>query len=259
MLWRIRSLAFNILFYGWTLVLLTACVPLWFAPRSWQRLVPPIWLWGGYRIEKYILGLDYEVIGAENLPEKPYLVAMKHQSAWETMKLYRLFGNPAIVLKKELMDLFLWGKYARAMDMVPVDRSKGSESIKYMVESAQQVAMDEKRPLVVFPQGTRVAVGVKKSYKVGIVKLYEALNVPVVPIALNAGVFWPRNAFWKRPGKITVRIFPPIPPGRNGPEVLKELERIIETESDRLALEAIKKNGLEKDFPLLIDTVKNVQ
>lgn len=251
MLWRLRSIVFNILFYGWALCLLTACIPLWLAPRSWQRLVPPVWLWGGYLIERYVLGLDYKIIGAENLPPKPYIIAMKHQSAWETMKLYRLYGNPAIVLKKELMDLFLWGKYARAMDMVPVDRSKGTESIRLMVESAKEIVIADKRPLVVFPQGTRVAVGVKKNYKFGIMKLYEALNLPLVPVAINAGVFWPRNSFWKRPGTITVQIFPPIPPGRPVNDVFDEMQKTIEENSDRLALEAIKELKLEKEFPLL--------
>lgn len=258
MIWRLRSLVFNVLFYGWSFLLLSACIPLWLAPRSWQRKVSPVWLWGGYKIEKYILGLDYKVIGLENLPPKPYIVAMKHQSAWETMKLYALYGNPAIVLKKELMDLPLWGKYAKAMDMVFVDRSKGVEAIKYMVESAKEVVLDEKRPLVLFPQGTRVPVGVKKNYKFGMMKLYEALNIPIVPVAINAGVFWPRNSFWKRPGTITVQILPPIPPGRPNDEVFKEVQQIVEENSDHLSLEAIRELKLEKQFPLLMNKSADV-
>jgi|SRR5690606_30268353 len=233
----LRGILFNIAFYGSTLALLTICIPLWFAPRSWQRRVPPVWLTVVYWTEKYILGLDYEVIGHENLPPPPYIAAVKHQSAWETMKLYTLFGNPAIVLKKELMDLPLWGRYAKAMDMVPIDRSKGKEATQFMVESAKQILID-KRPLVVFPQGTRVAIGTKRPYRYGVIKLYEALDIPLVPVALNAGAFWPRNAFWKRGGKITVEILPPIPPGRDGKEVFEELQQIIESRSDALAEKA---------------------
>ncbi len=239
MMWRLRGLLFNVFFYGCTFVMLTICIPFWFAPRNWQRRIPPVWLAVVYWIERYILGLDYVVVGRENLPPPPYLVAMKHQSAWETMKLYDLYGNPAIVLKKELMDLPLWGRYAKAMDMVPVDRSKGAEATRFMVESAKQVLAD-KRPLVVFPQGTRVAVSDKRPYKFGIIKLYEGLNIPIVPVAINAGVFWPRNAFWKRGGKITVEILPAIPPGRDGKQVFVELQEIIETRSDALAQEAQK-------------------
>jgi 1-acyl-sn-glycerol-3-phosphate acyltransferase len=252
MIWRLRSILFNIAFYGTSLFLLTACIPLWLAPRSWQRRVPPIWLTAVRWTERYILGLTYEVIGQENLPPAPYIVAMKHQSAWETMKLYELFGNPAIVLKKELMDLPLWGQYAKAMDMVPVDRTKGHEATQYMVESARQVLVD-KRPLVIFPQGTRVAVGARKSYKLGVSKVYESLNIPVVPVAHNAGVFWPRNAFWKRPGKITITILPPIPPGQDAPKVLKQIEASVEAESNRLCAQAIAEHGLQKEFPLMTD------
>ena len=239
-MWRVRSLLFNLLFYSLSFILLTVCLPMAWLPRSWQRQVPPVWLWIGYTLEKYVLGLDYQVIGAENLPPAPYLVAMKHQSAWETMKLYRLFGNPAIVLKKELMEAPILGTYGRAMDMVPVDRTRGREATKYMVQAARQILID-KRPLVIFPQGTRVGPLAKKPYKQGIMRLYEDLHIPLVPIALNSGVFWGRNSFWKRPGLITVKIFPPFAPGLPANQVAKQMEELIETESDRLAREAIDK------------------
>lgn len=238
MIWRLRSLAFNLLFYAASFIILTACLPLSFAPRSWQRKVPPVWLWTGLQLEKYVLGLRYQVVGRENLPPAPYIAAMKHESAWETMRLYDLFGNPAIVLKKELMDAPVLGSYARAMDMVPVDRSKGREATKFMVREARRI-LDEKRPLVIFPQGTRVKPLSRKPYKQGIIKLYEELNVPLVPIALNSGVFWGRNAFWKRGGMITVHIFPPIPPGLPGDQVAAQIEQQIEAESERLSHEAL--------------------
>lgn len=250
MLWRIRSLIFNTLFYSLSFLLLTSCLPMAFLPRSWQRRVPPVWLWIGYTLEKYVLGLDYEVIGAENLPAAPYLVAMKHESAWETMKLYRLFGNPAIVLKKELMDAPILGTYGKAMDMVPVDRSKGREATKYMVQAARQILTD-KRPLVIFPQGTRVKPGVKKPYKAGISKLYEDLNIPLVPIALNSGVFWGRNKFWKHPGLITIHIFPAIQPGQDPEQVMQQMQDLVETKSAELAAAAVKKYKLQKEFPQL--------
>jgi 1-acyl-sn-glycerol-3-phosphate acyltransferase len=172
-MWRLRSLAFNIIFYGGSFLFLAACVPALLASREVQRKISPMWLSFVYWTERHILGLNYRVIGIENLPPAPYIAAMKHQSAWETMKLYALFGDPAIVLKKELMDLPLWGRYARAMHMVPIDRSKGREAVSAMVESAKMILHD-KRPLVVFPQGTRVSVGTKAPYKMGVMRLYEA-------------------------------------------------------------------------------------
>lgn len=237
-MWRIRSLIFNVLFYVLSFLLLTICLPMVMFPRSWQRRVPPVWLWIGDKLEKYVLGLRYEVIGLENLPPAPYIVAMKHQSAWETMKLYALFGNPAIVLKKELMDAPILGNYAHVMDMVPVDRSKGREATMFLIQEAQKILRD-KRPLVIFPQGTRVAPLVKKPYKRGIIRIYEDMHIPMVPVALNSGVFWGRNQFWKRPGKITIRIFPPIPPEQDPDEAFERMQEIIETESDRLSKEAL--------------------
>lgn len=251
-MWRIRSILFNILFYSLSFILLTTGLPLLLAPRSWLRRVPPVWLWIGYQLEKHVLGLDYRVIGKENLPPAPYLVAMKHQSAWETMKLYALFTNPAIVLKKELMDAMILGSYGRAMDMVPVDRSKGRETMKYLVEAAQTI-IPEKRPLVIFPQGTRVAPEAKEAYKAGIIRLYEGLNIPLVPVALNSGLFWGRNAFWKRGGLITVEILPVIPAGLPKGEVFAKLEEQIESRSDALARQAVKEFKLEREFPLLAE------
>lgn len=233
-MWCIRSLLFNAVFYPGSFLLLTLCLPMLLFPVSVQRKVPAMWVAFAYWSEKYILGLDYVVLGREHLPPPPYLVAMKHQSVWETMKLYALFGDPAIVLKKELMDMPLWGQYARAMKMVPIDRSKGREAIAHMVESAKSV-LEDKRPLVVFPQGTRVAVGVKAPYKIGIMKLYEALQVPMVPVAINAGLFWPRNSFWKKPGVVTVQILPPIAPNRPPDEVFAELQKTLEENSEALS------------------------
>ncbi len=234
MIQRLRCLIFNFVFYIGSAVFLTACLPVLLFPPRIQRKVPDMWVKMVYLAEKYILGLDYKVIGAENLPPPPYLVAMKHQSAWETMKIYHLFGDPAVVLKKELMDLPLWGRYAHAVKMIPIDRSKGHRALSLMVESAKSVLTD-KRPLVVFPQGTRVPVGKKAPYHRGIVKLYEALDIPVVPVALNAGLFWPRNSFWKKSGVITVEIMPPLAPHRPGEEVFQELQEKIESASDRLS------------------------
>ena len=233
-MWRIRSLLFNLTFYPISVLILSVCLPMLLLPRLWLRKVPPVWLAVGYFLEKYVLGLDYVVIGKENLPQGLYMVAMKHQSAWETMKLYALFGNPVIVLKKELMDAPLLGRYGHIMDMVPVDRSKGREATKFMVEEAKRIVFGGNHPLVIFPQGTRVPAGVKKPYKSGIMALYKELDLPLVPVALNSGKFWGRNSFWKRPGKITVKIMPAIPPGLPSDEVFEKLQTQIETESDKL-------------------------
>ncbi len=235
----IRSLIFNILFFGWTILLAVFSIPSVVFGKSAVSYVLHTWLKSVYFLEKHILNLTYTLRGLENLPETPYLVAMKHQSAWETMKLHIIFNDPAVVLKKELMDIPLWGHYAKLMEMIPVDRKRGSEAMTFMVKHAKQ-RVNDKRPIVIFPQGTRVGVGQKKKYKYGVIRLYEELHIPIVPVALNSGVYWPRKALVIKPGTIIVDILPPIPSGQNPQDVLRKLEETIETSSDRLCQEALR-------------------
>ncbi len=236
----IRSLIFNILFFGSTICLLILAIPAAFMGKKVLRFFLYIWLSTTYFLEKYILGLNYVVKGFENLPQKgAYIIAAKHQSAWETMKLHILFNDPAVILKKSLMDIPLWGRCARVMGMIPVDRSRGSEALKNMLKHAKRVVDEEQRPIVIFPQGTRVAVGENKKYKIGMIRLYEELNIPLIPVALNSGLFWPRNSFIKKPGQITVEILTPIQPGKDGQKVFKQVQEQIENTSSQLSQTAL--------------------
>lgn len=230
----IRSIFFTIGFYVCTILVLVLSIPAIVMPLKVKRAVALFWFWMIYQLEKYVMNLQYHVIGRENLPSASYIVAAKHQSAWETLKIYMIFGNQAaIVAKKELLDLPLWGRYGYAMGLVPVDRSKGKEAMVAMVNAAQQ-AVNKGRSIVVFPQGTRVPVGEKRPYKFGVMKLYEGLQVPIVPVALNAGCYWPKNAFFKKSGTITVEILPVIPAGLPTEEAFARMTESIETASDRL-------------------------
>lgn len=230
----IRSIFFTIGFYVCTVLILVLSIPAIVMPLKIKRAVALFWFWMIYQLEKYVMNLQYRVIGRENLPPAPYIVAAKHQSAWETLKIYMIFGNEAaIVAKKELLDLPLWGRYGYAMGLVPVDRSKGKEAMAAMVNAAQK-AIDKGRSIVVFPQGTRVPVGETRPYKFGVMKLYEGLHVPIVPVALNAGCYWPKNAFWKKSGTVTVEILPAIAPNLPPEEVFAQMSQAIETASARL-------------------------
>jgi 1-acyl-sn-glycerol-3-phosphate acyltransferase len=230
----IRSIFFTIGFYGLTAIMLFISIPALFLSFRFKRAVSMFWFWATYKAEKYVMNLDYRVIGLENLPQEPCLIASKHQSAWETLKVYHIFGEQtAIVAKKELLDIPVWGQYGLAMGLVPVDRSKGREAMAEMTKAANE-AIQKGRHVFVFPQGTRVPVGVKMPYKGGIVKLYEGLNVPVVPVAINAGLFWPKKSFWKKSGVITVEILPPIEAGLPSDVFFDRLVDTIETASDRL-------------------------
>jgi 1-acyl-sn-glycerol-3-phosphate acyltransferase len=231
---RLRSFVFVILFYGWTLFLQIALLWVLLLPRKalfrcthvWQRQLA--WL------ERTLIGIDYEVRGLEHVPPGACIIAAKHESAWETCKLHLLFGNPAIVLKEELARIPVWGWYGKATGMIPIDRGSGGKALNKMKREARRMAA-EGRKIVIFPQGTRVLPGERKPYKVGVAVLYQELGLPVVPMALNSGLFWPKTRFIKTPGHVTIEFLPPIPPGLSRSEMMRDLESRLEAASDRLA------------------------
>lgn len=232
----LRSLLFNVLFFSWTAVYCTAIFWTLLFPRSVLLAAIRFYMRSLCFLERHVIGLHYEVKGTEHLPKDgAYLVGAKHQSMWETMKLHLIFRDPAIVLKHELIHIPLWGWYAWRARMIPVKRGKRGAAISSLVKGAREMkAMG--REIVIFPQGTRVAVGEYRPYKVGIAVLYDDLNVPMVPMAVNSGVFWGRKTFLKRPGRITIEFLPPIPPGLPKDVALFELEARLESASNRLAL-----------------------
>lgn len=231
---RLRSIAFNAAFFGWTAFLCFALLWALILPKRGLFFFIHMWLRHLEFFERHIAGITYEVKGLKNVPKGPCIIAAKHQSAWETCKMHLMFYDPAIVLKKELLSLPVWGWYAARAGMIPIDRGGRSKAVSGMLEAARQ-AVAERRKIVIFPQGTRTAVGEKRPYKSGVAALYQDLNVPVVPMALNSGLFWPRNSFLKRPGRITVEFLAPIPPGLQRDEMMKRLQSELEDASGKLA------------------------
>ncbi|HYD98222.1 MAG TPA: lysophospholipid acyltransferase family protein [Alphaproteobacteria bacterium] len=235
----LRSLLFNLCFYALTLADCFLLMPLLVLPRgAFTHGIRVLWLRPIYWLERLILGLDYRVVGLENLPkDRPYILAAKHQSAWETLKMHFLIDQPAFVLKHELLYLPIWGWFAMKADLIPVKRGRKGLAIASMLVGARRV-VGQGRPIVIYPQGTRVMPGQWLDYRVGISILYDELKLPVVPMALNSGVFWPRRSFRKRSGTITIEILPPIEPGLDRAALMARLADSIETASNRLAVEA---------------------
>lgn len=239
---KIRSLVFNLCFY----VLLTpifciALMPSLLFGRKAVYHVAKLYQQLSYILERYVMNLRYEVRGFENVPQDHghFLVAAKHQSAHETMKLLLLFKDPTIILKKELLSIPIFGWFLKGLEVIAIDRSNREQSMSSLIDGARRM-QENNRPIVIFPQGTRVNVGTttkKKPYKGGIAKLYAATGIPVVPMALNSGLYWPRNSFWKRSGTVLIEFLPMIPPGLPPSELMAILEEQIETASDRLAEE----------------------
>jgi 1-acyl-sn-glycerol-3-phosphate acyltransferase len=230
---QLRSAAFSLLFPLWTGI---CCIVLAFGtflPRKGALAMALAWVRSVAWIERHVLGLDYRVIGRENLPSHgAFIVAAKHQSTFETMKLHLILNDPAIVLKKELLRIPIWGRYLKQTGMIPIDRGAGRRAVGGML-SASQHAKADGRPIVIFPQGTRVAAGAKRSYKPGVVALYQELDLPIIPLALNSGLFWPKKGM-KHGGTVTFSFLPPIAPGMEPEAALRLLEDRLESETNRL-------------------------
>lgn len=238
----LRSLLFNIFFFaGFTVFLLSVWVLVPFPPDVLRTVV--VWwskvIGGALRV---IAGVDCEFRGTENLPPPPAVIASKHQSAFDTICYLWLKPFPMYVMKKELLSIPFWGWYANRCGKVAVDRRGGAGALKKMVRESL-VALDDGKYLVVFPEGTRVAPGDKKPYHPGIAAIYAAAKAPLVPVALNSGVFWGRRKFLKRPGTIVVEYLPPIPPGLDRKAFIAELESRIEEATNRLVAEGRDKAG----------------
>ncbi|MBI1206069.1 MAG: 1-acyl-sn-glycerol-3-phosphate acyltransferase [Azospirillum sp.] len=233
----LRSLAFNLAFYGWTGLMCFALLWILLLPHRQMIAVVRWYLGTVAALERSLIGLRYEVRGRHHLPDGAFIVAAKHQSAWETMKLHLLVADPAVVLKRELMYLPIWGWYAAKARMIPVDRGARGRAIASLVAGARRIKA-EGRPIVIFPQGTRTAPGAWRSYRVGVGVLYQELDLPIVPMALNSGLFWARNSFFKRPGTVTVEFLAPIPPGLGRERAMAELEERLEAATDRLVIAA---------------------
>ena len=178
---------------------------------------------------KILTGLTYRVEGLENLPaNRPFIIASKHQSAFETIAFHSIFPAPVFILKKELLWLPLFGWNLLKTGCIPIDRSSGTKAMRSILEGSKK-RLAEGLTVVIFPEGTRTAPGTTNKYNPGIGLLYEQCDVPVVPVVLNSGEFWRRKAFVKLAGTITVRILPPMEKGLGKREMIEKLQNEIET------------------------------
>jgi 1-acyl-sn-glycerol-3-phosphate acyltransferase len=232
-----RALAFAILFYGWTMLLGIAVLPLLLGPRRALLAYSRFWAAGALAILRVTAGITHQVRGQHHLPDGPVILAVKHQSAWDTLAINLLVRDPAIVLKKELTRIPVFGWCLWRMRHIAVDREGGGAALKRMVRQARDRAA-EGRPIVIYPEGTRTKPGTQRAYHPGVAALYSALDLPVVPVALNSGLFWPRRSLRMHPGTITVEYLPPIPPGLERRQFMRELEGSIEAGALRLYGEA---------------------
>jgi len=229
----LRSLLFSILFYVFFAVSAVAATAIsLISPRS---LPPFARFWSRTWLAMYrtICGVTYEVRGTENIPHGGCLLAVKHQSVWDTCALFAIFDRPVFVLKSELMFIPFFGWALARLGCIPVKRGTGKSALDNMVRGTR-VALSQNKQVVIFPEGTRTMIGQAPNYKSGISHLYAVLEVTCIPVALNSGALWPRRSFLRPPGIISLEVLAPIPPGLDRKEMFDLLVSKIEDASARL-------------------------
>lgn len=239
----LRAFVFNLVSLLWTILVGTLALPLLLMPRPVSMHFGRLWAQSVLALLRAIVGLDHEIRGLERLPQGGFVVAMKHQSAWDALIVQVVLGDPAVVVKRELLFLPYYGWYMARAGAIVINRKAGAGALRRMVAAARRVAASG-RPIVIFPQGTRARPGTALPYQPGVAALYQALRLPLVPAAVNSGLFWGRRSFVKRPGRIVLEFLDPIPPGRPGREIMAELEERIETATARLEREGLEKRML---------------
>lgn len=228
----LRSLVFVVWLYGSMAVIGIGLWPfvafdsrhVWTALRAWGRAT----LWG----LRWIVGARVVFEGLEHAPQGAALIAMKHQAMLDTIAPALFLSKPTFVYKRELGAAPVLGAYVKR-NQIPVDRGGHAKALKSVVRGARE-AIANGQQVLIFPEGTRQELGAPPDYKPGIAAMYRDLNIPVTPVALNTGLIWGPKGLIRKPGTVTIKVLPPIPPGLSREDFMRELENRIETESKAL-------------------------
>jgi 1-acyl-sn-glycerol-3-phosphate acyltransferase len=208
------------------------CRPL---PHHMRRRSVVPWVNFAIWLVKHLLGIPYRLVGAENIPRRAAIVLAKHQSAWETLMLQEVFRDTVFVWRKEIKYLPFFGWALASIPMIETDRNASRSSLRRLVEQGRD-RLDHGYTVIIFPEGTRSRPGSKNRYKIGGAHLAVETGVPVIPVALNSGEFWGRNALFKKCGIVTVSIGPAIDPtGLTANEITDRAEAWIEAEMARIS------------------------
>ena len=236
----VRSLAFNALFYLNLIVRMIVALPTIALPSVFILRVLRAYARSSLWLLRVVCGVNVEWRGRDKLPQGAYIVACKHQSAWETFALFMVLPNPTFVLKRELMWIPLFGWLATKSGMIPIDRGARATALARMTARARQKIADG-RQIVIFPEGTRRPPGAEPHYLPGVAHIYTETGIPCVPVALNSGLFWPRRTLRRYPGTVLVEILDPIAPGLERRAFQKELQSVLEAATARLVRESESK------------------
>ncbi|WP_109312913.1 1-acyl-sn-glycerol-3-phosphate acyltransferase [Ruegeria sp. AU67] len=236
----VRSLIFMIVIYAWMLILGIVFAPYALFTKRGALQACKTYARSTIWLARWMVGIRCEVRG--NVPVDEVVIGAKHQSFLDIIMIFSAIPHGKFIMKRELLYTPVIGLYARRLGCIPVDRGRKGAAVAKMVKDVAK-EFSEPGQLVIYPQGTRVAPGAKKPYKVGTAVLYEGLGFPCVPVATNAGVFWPRTGVLRKPGLAIVDFLDPIEPGVGRDQFLGRLEDVIETRSSALMREV----GFEPD------------
>tara|TARA_B100001057_G_scaffold498292_1_gene604843 strand:+ start:15 stop:722 length:708 start_codon:yes stop_codon:yes gene_type:complete len=227
----IRSLIFNIVLYVGLIVICILAIPTLILPSKFTIFFGRISAKYIVLILKLILKTEVIFHGVENLKKVDnFFVASAHQSMFETFALQIPLNGPIFILKKELLNIPLFGWYLRKIGAVAIVRETTTKENLNFFEKVNEKIQKSKRPLLIFPQGTRVSLDEQPSFKKGVGRIYKTLDLPCIPVALNTGKVWPKNSFMKYKGNIHISFLEPIMPGKDSEEFTKEIENQIYTE-----------------------------
>ena len=221
----LRSLIFNVFLYSGITIVFLLAIPALFLPSKITSIFGKFLGHYVIFIVRFFLNTKVEFKGLNNIPNNErYFVASAHQSMFETFALQSVLDYPVFILKKELLKIPLFGLYLKKIKSIEITRDTITKDNLNFFDKVASIIKNEKRPLLIFPQGTRIKPEERVPFKKGVGRIYEALNITCVPIALNSGSVWPKNGLIKYPGRITISFLKPIKPGLNRDEFLKSLE-----------------------------------
>ncbi len=232
----LKSLIFNFFLYVGIIFIFLIALPSLLLPSKVTLLFGKFLGYYVIFIVKFFLNTKIEIKGKDNIPKtEKYFIASAHQSMFETFALQAIFNYPVFILKKELLKIPLFGLYLKKINSIEITRDTVTKDNLNFFEKVAAVVKKESRPLLIFPQGTRVKTNEKIPFKKGVGRIYETLNISCVPIALNSGNVWPKKGIIKYPGKITISLMEPIKPGLNKDEFIKSLEEKIYSEIENIS------------------------
>ena len=221
----LRSLLFNLFLYTGIIVVFVIAIPALFLPAKITLLFGKFLGHYVIFIVRIFLNTKVEFKGVENIPKnEKYFVACAHQSMFETFALQSVLDYPVFILKKELLKIPLFGQYLKKIKSIEITRDTTTKENLSFFDKVNKIVSEENRPLLIFPQGTRVKFNEKVPFKKGVGRIYETLNISCLPVALNSGKVWPKEGIIKHSGNITVSFLKPIKAGQNRDEFIKNLE-----------------------------------